>query len=110
MVEVENCVTPGLDELASPRTVGDGDQTDRMRSVRGETSSLSDATADLIAGKNYGSEGTAQRYLTALIIAGPGARISNSYFPSSEGCFVLGAGRVRHSGATRCGSARHAWP
>lgn len=32
---------------------------------------LPDDPADMIAGKNYGSEGTAQRYLCALLINGP---------------------------------------
>ncbi len=46
---------------------------------------LPDDPADLISGKNYGSEGTAQRYLCALLINGVAYGYNKSWALSERG-------------------------
>ena len=52
---------------------------------------LPDDPADLIAGKNYGSEGTAQRYLCALLIDGPEYGYHKSWPLSERGVQFRGS-------------------
>jgi len=65
---------------------------------------LPDDPTALIAGKDYGSEGTAQRYLCALLISGPGYGYHKSWPLSERGARFVSQLYSRSFGSPQAGA------